>query len=48
MRDFRRGRDTAHRYAFEIFLCRLGWAILRIENRVDKYLEALAEAGKER
>lgn len=45
IRDFRRGADSAHRDAFDIFICRVGWGILRIESMIADYLEALAESG---
>jgi hypothetical protein len=45
LRDFRDGRSTPHRDAFDVFLWRVGWAILRIESMLDEYLDALAEAG---
>lgn len=46
IRDFRLGSNTAHRDAFDIFLCRVGWGILRIESMIADYLEAMSEAGK--
>jgi hypothetical protein len=45
LRDYRDGRDSPHRDAFEVFLWRVGWGILRIESMIEDYLEAMAEAN---
>jgi hypothetical protein len=47
LRDFRRGHDTAHRDAFEVFLCRVAHGLLGIESMIEDYFEAAAkESGK--
>ncbi len=46
LRDFRRGRDTEYRDAFDIVLCRIGWGIIRIDAMIEDYLDAMAEASR--
>lgn len=46
LRDFRAGKDTAHRDAFEVFLCAVGHDVLGIKALLDDYVEALAESNQ--
>lgn len=45
-RHLLRGKDSIHREAFEVYLCRVAHAVLRLDSMVEDYLDAMAEAAE--
>lgn len=46
MRHFLRGKRSIHGDAFEAFLARVAFGVLRIESMMEDYLDAMAEVGE--